>query len=138
MIEPYVSAILRGDELMARNAGREVHALRVEPVSGSPFSVTVQPGGSTGLRGLSRPELFVRLKCEVHPWEFAYVSVIEHPFFGVTDKNGAFSITNVPPGHYLLGALHRKAQGTNAVTRPITVNAGEVVSADFTIEAASK
>ena len=138
MIEPYVSAIFRGDELMARSAGSEMHILRAEAGNSSPISVTVQPGGTTGLRGLSRPELFVRLRCEVHPWEFAYTSVIEHPFFAVTDESGTFSITNVPPGKYALKAIHRKAQGVNEVTRFITVRAGEVVSADFTIEAAAK
>ncbi len=138
MIEPYVSAIFRGDELMARNAGSEMHILRAEAGNSSPISVTVQPGGTTGLRGLSRPELFVRLRCEVHPWEFAYTSVIEHPFFAVTDESGTFSITNVPPGKYALKAIHRKAQGVNEVTRFITVRPGEVVSADFTIEAAAK
>ena len=39
---------------------------------------------------------------------FAYVGVVEHPFFAVTDKEGSFTITNVPPGDYVLEAYHLK------------------------------
>jgi hypothetical protein len=26
------------------------------------------------------PEMYIRFKCDVHPWEFAYVCVLDHPF----------------------------------------------------------
>ena len=44
------------------------------------------------------PELFARMKCDVHPWEFGYVSIFDHPFFAVTDKAGSYKIPDLPPG----------------------------------------
>ena len=40
---------------------------------------------------------------------FAYVTVVDHPYFAVTGKDGTFTIKNVPPGKYKIVALHRKA-----------------------------
>jgi Carboxypeptidase regulatory-like domain len=40
------------------------------------------------------------VKCNVHAWMHAYIGVVEHPFFAVTDSNGRFSISNLPPGTY--------------------------------------
>jgi protocatechuate 3,4-dioxygenase beta subunit len=40
---------------------------------------------------------------------FAWVTVVDNPYFAVTDKDGKFTIKNVPPGKYKIAALHRKA-----------------------------
>jgi hypothetical protein len=54
-------------------------------------------------------ESFLRFKCDVHPWMFSYVTVLDHPYFAVSGKDGSFTIKNVPPGKYTLVAMHRKA-----------------------------
>ena len=43
---------------------------------------------------------------------FAWVTVVDSPYFAVTGKDGTFKITNVPAGHYTITALHRKAAPT--------------------------
>lgn len=59
---------------------------------------------------LAKPELDVRLKCDVHPWEMGYVHCLAHPFFAVTDTNGNFRFPQtLPPGRYVIEAFHRKA-----------------------------
>ncbi len=42
------------------------------------------------------------LLCNVHPEMSGYVVVVPTPYFAVTDKDGAFTIKDVPPGHYTL------------------------------------
>ena len=39
-------------------------------------------------RTLATREVMVPVKCNVHPWMHAYVGVLEHPFFAVTDADG--------------------------------------------------
>ena len=60
------------------------------------------------------PEVMVRFKCNVHGWMRAYVGVMAHPYFAVTDADGAFKITNLPPGTYTIGALAREVRRAGA------------------------
>jgi hypothetical protein len=76
------------------------------------------------------PEVFVKIKCEVHPWEFAFVAVLDHPFFAVTDTNGCFRLPEgLTPGRYTIEAAHPKA---GRVSREIVVEPGVPCVADFT------
>ena len=78
----------------------------------------------------TKAEKFLRFKCDVHPWMFAYVSVFEHGFHAVSGKDGSFKITGVPDGKYKLVVEHRKG---GKVEKDIEVKGG--AKADFTIEA---
>jgi hypothetical protein len=78
----------------------------------------------------AKPEPFLRFKCDVHSWMFAYVSVFDHPYFAVSGKDGSYKISNVPAGKYKITAAHRKA-GT--VTQEIEVKDGEN-KADFSMD----
>jgi hypothetical protein len=51
----------------------------------------------------------MKFQCDVHPWMFAWVTVVDHPYFAVTDKEGNFTIKDVPPGKYKISYQHRKA-----------------------------
>jgi hypothetical protein len=58
------------------------------------------------------PDVFARFRCGTHPWEFAHMAVLDHPFFDVTQSNGTFTLPPLPPGRYVVEAIHLKA-GTN-------------------------
>ena len=65
---------------------------------------------------------------------FAYVGVVDNPYYAVTDADGNFKISNLPPGNYTLTAYHLKAHGASpGVTQDIKV-AGDPVMANFTVE----
>jgi hypothetical protein len=87
------------------------------------FNIAQMAGGKDMERLLDQPEVFVRFKCDVHIWMFAYVGVINHPYFAVSDKDGKYKIEGVPAGKYTLIAFHRKSHGTedNALKQEITV-----------------
>jgi hypothetical protein len=38
----------------------------------------------------------------------AYIAVFDHPFFGVSDADGKWTIKNLPDGEYTLHAWHEK------------------------------
>jgi len=81
---------------------------------------------------LEKQEVMVQFKCEVHPWMFAYVGVVDHPYFAITDKDGSFKISGLPAGEYTIEAVHLKAGKT---TQKITVGADDKKTVDFTLEA---
>ena len=43
-----------------------------------------------------------KVKCDVHPWMGAYIGVFDHPYFSVSNKDGAYNITELEPGEYVI------------------------------------
>jgi hypothetical protein len=64
---------------------------------------------------------------------FAYVSVFDHPYFAVTDKDGKFTIKNVPDGKYTIQAFHRRAApAASPASKEVEVKGG--TTADFALD----
>jgi hypothetical protein len=128
---PQILAVQTDQKIMVRNSDPVLHNVHDTPtVRGNEEKNLAQlPKGPDLTLSFSKPEEFVRFKCDVHAWMFAWISVFDHPYFAVSAKDGAFKIPNVPPGKYTLKAIHRKA-GT--LTQAIEVKEGEPTRVDFT------
>jgi plastocyanin len=48
----------------------------------------------------------VQIGCSLHPWMRAWVFVVPHPWFAVSDTEGKFKIDEVPAGKYTLWLRH--------------------------------
>jgi hypothetical protein len=137
---PYVSAVMVGQPVRIKNSDPIMHNIHALPkVDGNTEFNFAQPSqgdvnDTKWASSITAPEVLVKLKCDVHPWMFAYVGVQSHPYFAVTGKDGSFKIANVPPGKYTLTAYHLKAHGSKpGETQEITV-ADSPVTANFTVE----
>ncbi len=85
--------------------------------------------GQVNERVFDTEELFIRIKCDVHPWMFACVPVFSHPYFAVTDANGAFQFpAPLPSGTYTIAAQHHRA---GEVHQKVTVGSGEQAPLQF-------
>ncbi len=129
---PYVAAVQTGQKITARNSDQVLHNVHDTPTvaANKEQNKAQMPGGADINFTFSAPEAFLRFKCDVHPWMFAYVTVVDHPYFAVSGKDGTFKIANVPPGKYTVEAQHRKA---GKVTKEIEVKDGNA-QLDFTLE----
>jgi hypothetical protein len=134
-IQPYVSAVMTGQEVVFANVDSVLHKIRLAPMNNPAVNFSLPIGKRGQVLKFSKPEISMQITCDIHPWEFAYLSVLEQPFFAVTDTNGDFVIPNVPAGKYKVRALHRIAQNTNAIVREVTVRSGEIAMANFTLDA---
>jgi hypothetical protein len=72
------------------------------------FNFTLLGKGLTNQVRLRKPELPLRVKCDLHPWMTGSVGVFAHPFFRVTGADGAFDLAGLPPGEYELEAWHER------------------------------
>jgi hypothetical protein len=54
------------------------------------------------------------LLCNVHPEMEGFVVVLETPYFAVSDKDGNYTIKDVPAGKYTLKIWHEKLKGKDA------------------------
>lgn len=65
----------------------------------------------------------VELRCDVHAEMIAYIMVMKNPFFAITDIDGKFKITDVPPGEVLIKTWHEKLKnGKHKAVVPDKVN----------------
>jgi hypothetical protein len=124
-------AVQTGQKIMVKNSDPVMHNVHTTPtVDGNKEMNKAQMMGSPDITfAFTAPEEFLRFKCDVHPWMFAYVTVVDNPYFAVTDKDGKFTIKNVPDGKYTVEIKHRKAGTT---TKEVEVKGGSV-TADLTL-----
>jgi plastocyanin len=128
LYSPTIVAVQTGQKIIVKNSDNCVHNVHDKPaVDGNQESNDVQmPGGADLTYTFAKPEPFLKFQCDVHPWMFAWVTVVDSPYFCVSDKDGKFTIKNVPPGKYTVEAAHRKlgsqTQEVEVKDADVTVN----------------
>ncbi len=132
---PYMLGVQAGQTFNVKNSDavlHNVHALP-KPGSGNKEKNVGQPVKNMVTAFVfDKPEVLVKFKCDVHPWMFAYVGVLDHPYFAVTDKDGNYKISGLPAGDYTVEAVHLKAGNK---TEKVKVGADGKTTQDFTLEA---
>jgi hypothetical protein len=128
LYSPTIMAVQTDQKIIVKNSDNCVHNVHDKPaVDGNQESNDVQmPGGADLTYTFAKPEPFIKFQCDVHPWMFAWVTVVDSPYFCVSDKDGKFTIKNVPPGKYTVEAAHRKlgsqTQEVEVKDSDVTVN----------------
>jgi plastocyanin len=130
---PTILAVQTGQKIIVKNSDGCIHNVHAKPtVDGNNEANDVQmPGGADLTYTFAKPEPFLKFQCDVHPWMFTWVTVIDSPYFAVSGKDGKFTIKNVPPGKYTVEAVHRKL---GPQTVDVEVKDADA-SANFTFEA---
>ncbi len=77
-------------------------------------------------RILRRPGL-ISVECDAHDFMQGYVWSLPHPYASITDENGGFKITDVPPGNYKLKVWH---EGLGEQTVQVKVEEGQDAKVD--------
>jgi hypothetical protein len=132
MYEPYVLGVGVNQKFGIRNSDPEMHNVHATPrnPANKEFNFAQMAGATVMLKSFANPEVLIRIKCDVHPWMFAYVGVVDHPWFAVSDTNGFYQLPQgLPAGRYRLNAIHLKTGG--AQTRAIVVGQDQPVVANF-------
>jgi plastocyanin len=105
---PQILAVQTGQKLLVKNSDPCIHNVHIVPKANEEKNLPQMPGGADLEFTFEKPEPFLKFQCDVHPWMFAWVTVVDHPYFAVSGADGKFTIKNVPPGKYTLEATHRK------------------------------
>jgi len=69
------------------------------------------------------------MQCGFHPYMFSWGLVAENPYFSITQEDGKFQITDIPPGEYILAAWHPGMK--KFIEQSVTVNAQSSTTANF-------
>ncbi|QOV90611.1 carboxypeptidase regulatory-like domain-containing protein [Humisphaera borealis] len=98
-----------GQELVAKNSDPFFHNVHTNSMRNKPVNVAQPQPDPVGLKlkSVVTAETF-KVTCDLHPWMIAWVAAFDHPFYGVTGDDGAFTMPALPPGQYTLKAWHER------------------------------
>jgi len=107
MYSPHILGIMKNQILLITNSDATLHNIHGLSKENKEFNNS-QPKGVPLYKKFDKKEDSFLVKCDVHPWMKAYVSVFDHPYFAVTDDSGKYQIDNIPPGNYEVVAWHER------------------------------
>lgn len=106
LYSPRVAAARVGQKVTFVNSDPIFHNVRSVTNENERFNVAMPKKNQRITKVFNKPEIFLQAKCSVHPWMGAYVAIVEHPFYAVTNGNGEFTLPKLPEGHYEIEAWH--------------------------------
>jgi plastocyanin len=128
---PYAQIIPVNTTVEITNSDDVLHNIKTKGGSKTSFNMA-QPKFKRKLTyDFKNPEI-VQVECNVHGWMNAIIVVEDNPYDALTDANGSFKITDVPPGKYTVKVWHSKL---GEQTKEVTVSPKEEVKVAFEMKA---
>ena len=102
--EPHILLVPANGTLNMKSSDAILHTIHMDGAAS--YNLIFPYPNQVISRTMTTPGL-VNLKCNGgHLWMNAEMFVVPHPYYTVTDVDGSFRLTNVPPGQYVLVAWH--------------------------------
>ncbi|MBC7691827.1 MAG: urate hydroxylase PuuD [Methylotenera sp.] len=128
---PRVVAARVGQKVEFLNSDSTIHNVRMISKNNPEFNEITPKKNDRITKIFAQPELFMQSRCNVHPWMGAYIAVMDHPYFGVSDANGEFVIPALPPGKYTFEAWH---EVFGKQTQVVDIQGAGIVELRFTFK----
>lgn len=112
MFTPHAMVVLGGQTVEVISSDSIAHNTHTYPLKNQAINVLVAADTPVG-KGLAvdykvSESLPLKVACDFHPWMQAYWMVVDHPYAAVTDKEGKFSIPNLPVGEHEFRVWHER------------------------------
>jgi len=111
MYDPHVLGVMVGQPVKILNPDGTLHNVHALCKINKEFNLAMPKFRKETTKTFDKAEFMFPIKCDVHPWMGAWISVMPHPYFAVTLDDGKFQIDNLPPGEYEVEAWHEKLGG---------------------------
>jgi plastocyanin len=129
---PHALAVQVGQPLQIKNSDATLHNIHALPNINPQFNVGQPVQDMVSTKKFDKAEITpFRIKCDVHGWMKAFMAVMPHPFYSISQGNGSFTISNLPPGQYTIVAWHEKY---GSQEQQITVAPKESKAVNFTFK----
>jgi hypothetical protein len=131
---PHVLGLHTAATLAVSSKDDTTHNVHPKPTNNREWDGNILPGAESFKKQFRRAEIMIPVKCGIHNWMSAYIGVLDHPFFAVTDANGQYTLAGLPPGEYEIETWHEvyKTQ-----SRKVNVTAQGEAKTDFTYNPAT-
>ncbi len=111
---PHVMTIRTGQPLRVQMNDKVAHNAHFSPIASSVGSIAFSPGQERTTT-FDRPERIPMMTtCDIHSWMNSYVTVLDHPYCAITDKDGKFRLEKLPAGPHSFRVCTSAAAGSSA------------------------
>jgi plastocyanin len=108
---PHVQGAMVGDSYEIRNSDPVLHNTHLHMEESTLMNVAMPPSGKNIKKTLSQGGI-INIKCDAHKFMQGWLHVMDNPYFAVTDKEGNYRISGIPPGKYKIKIWHEGLPGT--------------------------
>ncbi len=107
---PHVLPAPVGGSLRVANQDKVFHNANFEAFKSPSYNRSIESGEKILLVPRFEAPECMMIDCRIHPWEHAWIVACQNPHFTVTDLNGDFRISGIPPGKYPVRIWHPHAR----------------------------
>jgi len=118
VFHPHVLPVLAGTTVDFLNSDDVAHNVFTPDKSADKFNLGTWPKGEVRSFTFDKrcdEVCDAVMLCNVHPEMEAFVVVMQNPYFSATDKDGNFTIDDIPAGEYTVSVWHPKRKGESTV-----------------------
>ena len=110
---PRVLGVRAGQPVKILNSDPTMHNVHSLPMANQEMNQSKPVRGFRERQTFTAPEVMVRFMCNVHSWMAAYVGVVAHPFFAVTDADRRVRAAGRAAGHLHGRSVAREVRASN-------------------------
>lgn len=128
--QPRTLAAMVGDSYEVKNSDPVLHNTHLKQDDVTILNVAMPAAGKKIKKPMNQAGI-INVRCDAHSFMKGNILVFDHPYFAVTDQEGSFRITDIPPGIYKLKIWH---EGTPVKEREVSIGPSEKIdlSAELT------
>ena len=102
---PRVVVVPTTGQLDILNSDGILHNIHTESSANPSFNKAQPKFKKVLTEKFTKPEI-IKAACDAHAWMKGWIVATDHPFVGVTNEKGTFTIKDVPPGNYKVEIWH--------------------------------
>lgn len=107
-LSPHVLLVRTTQTILERNGDKVAHIANIQAASNPPRGALLAVGKPVEHRFPTEERMPMLARCNIHPWERAYVVVRASPYMAKTDADGRFELNNLPVGEHRFQAWHER------------------------------
>ena len=128
MFHPHAMVVSGGQSVEVISSDAVAHNTHTYPLKNQAMNVLIAPNTVVGKGQVVEykigESLPIKVVCDFHPWMSAYWIIVDHPYAAVTDKDGKFTIANLPVGEHEFRVWHERVGYLDRKFK-VTVKAGD-------------
>lgn len=134
MYSPHVFGVRVDQKWTVKNSDGTKHNVHAHPADTNKEYNVPQDPGATSEFTWAKKEKALQINCDVHSWMSSFAFVVDHPFFGTSNADGAVEIKGLPAGDYTFKVWHEQFSGDKAMETDVKVTLKDGESKDVAVE----